>query len=280
MQPRSENKENDILVVEDESCQSGTGGNVTVRAGHRRLHWQSRKRSGPAGSEPREWLPSGEGCQPTAGECWEGCCCQLEWTAQDLPPRERARARSTPFRPLPPAVVVIVVVVVVVSPAQFSLSLFTYPRAGFKLHGSLICRPVSTSSLFLSRCPRKRKNHLLALLVEAYAAGSYREVGRKAADITADLPDVQMFSLHTTRTPRRELGSFDGATGMMNFLDGDMTLGLCIISLCEGIFETTLNYVFEKNEMSLRCMRNTVLIKNTKSESIFLYLCERRLLKS
>lgn len=110
----------------------------------------------PAGCEPREWLPSaGEDCQLRGG-CREGCC-QLEWTAQDLPPPPPTRARSTSPICRHRAVI---------SPAQLLLQRlppFTpVQRGGFKqLHGGLIC------SRSHRRTTRKRKNHPLALLVEA-----------------------------------------------------------------------------------------------------------------
>lgn len=75
----------------------GTNDNVTVRAGCRRTHWQFRKRE----RTPRVANRASD-CRVLArvaarelGGRREGCC-QLEWTAQDLPPR--ARAWSTPLR--------------------------------------------------------------------------------------------------------------------------------------------------------------------------------------
>lgn len=112
------------------------------------MYWQSRKseqiprvanRANDCRVECWRGLPAATGVVGEGG-CREGCC-QLEWTAQDLPSTRAQLSLANPAT-------------VVAAAASFK-----------QLRDGLICRGARLRPR--RRARRKRKNHPVALLVEA-----------------------------------------------------------------------------------------------------------------
>lgn len=188
-------------------------GNVTVRARRRRTHWQSRKREriprvANRASDCRS-AGAARGSPAVYGGGRREGCCQLEWTtAQDLPPRARAsgrpfaraRACSRSYNPrrrrrrvLPPPPPP-------TSSSQLAAQLPAVPRASDNL-------PRVRSFVVPAAQREKTEKSSFSFAHRGVSGvsllkGRGEEVGA-AADITADLSDVQMLSRSRASARRR-----------------------------------------------------------------------------